>query len=188
MTAARNIVVMWTDPKTGLQVRVQALEFADSPVVEWTAYFKNEGKVDAPILEYVQALDVSFPVTGEGIPTILYSKGCGVMDTYALQKKPLNQLESFQISSDERRQDGRDDSVLRHSDGRARVDRRAGMAGQWAINFSRPTEAAIAVRAGMGDDCIFRCILARRFELRRFCCCPGRATTSTLTTFCAVTS
>ena len=69
--------VIWNDPKTGLQVRLEALEFANSPVVEWIAYFKNEGKADAPILEYVQALDVSFPVAGEGIPTILYSKGAG---------------------------------------------------------------------------------------------------------------
>lgn len=61
-------IVLWTDPKTGLQVRVEALEFADSPVVKWTAYFKNDGKVDTPILEYIQALDVSFPVAGEGIP------------------------------------------------------------------------------------------------------------------------
>jgi hypothetical protein len=66
--------VFWTDPQTGLQVQLRALEFADSPVVEWTVYFKNDGKVDAPILEYVQALDLSFSVTGEGIPTVLYSK------------------------------------------------------------------------------------------------------------------
>ncbi len=46
-------IVSWTDPKTGLQFRVEALEFANSPVVEWTGYFKNVGKVDAPILEYV---------------------------------------------------------------------------------------------------------------------------------------
>src|SRR4029077_19649725 len=92
--------VIWTDAKTGLQVRVEALEFANSPVVEWTTYFKNDGKADAPMLEYVQALDISFPVAGEGIPTILYSKGCGVMDTYALVSKSLNQLESFHISSE----------------------------------------------------------------------------------------
>ena len=93
-------VVSWTDPKSGLQFRVEALQFANSDVVEWTAYFKNEGKTDAPVLEYVQALDISFAVKGEGIPTVLYSKGCGVMDTYALVKKSLNQLESFQISNE----------------------------------------------------------------------------------------
>jgi len=143
-------IVSWTDPKTGLQVRLSALEFADSPVVEWTAYFKNESKVDAPILEYVQALDTSFTVTGKGIPTILYSKGCGVMDTYALQKKSLNQLESFQISSES---GGKTVEFIPFFDiqtaGHGLIGA-LGWPGTWTINFSRATEAAIAVSAGMG--------------------------------------
>ena len=143
-------IVSWTDPKTGLQVRLSALEFAGSPVVEWTAYFKNESKVDAPILEYVQALDTSFTVTGKGIPTILYSKGCGVMDTYALQKKSLNQLESFQISSES---GGKTVEFIPFFDiqtaGHGLIGA-LGWPGTWTINFSRATEAAIAVSAGMG--------------------------------------
>jgi len=143
-------IVIWTDPKTGLQVRLEALEFADSPVLEWTVYFKNDGQADAPMLEYVQALDVSFPMGGEGIPTILYSKGCGVMDTYALQKKPLNQLESFQISSES---GGKTVETIPFFDiqtaGGGLIGA-LGWPGTWAINFSRPTEAAIAVSAGMG--------------------------------------
>jgi alpha-galactosidase len=141
--------VVWTDPKSGLQVRVEALEFANSPVVEWTVYFKNDGKAEAPILEYVQALDVSFAVAGEGIPTILYSKGCGVMDTYSLQKKPLNQLESFQLSSEN---GGKTVETIPFFDivtaGRGLIGS-LGWPGKWAINFSRSTEAAIAVSAGM---------------------------------------
>jgi alpha-galactosidase len=143
-------VVTWTDPKTGLQFRVNALEFANSPVVEWTAHFKNDGKVDAPILEYVQALDTSFEVTGTGIPTILYSKGCGVMDTYALQKKSLNQLESFQISSES---GGKTVEFIPFFDiqtaGHGLIGA-LGWPGTWTINFSRASKAAIAVSAGMG--------------------------------------
>lgn len=142
-------IVRWSDAKTGLEFRVEALEFANSPVVEWTAYFKNAGKVDAPILEYVQALDVSIPVAGERIPTVLYSKGCGVMDTYALVKKPLNQLESFQISSEN---GGKTVETIPFFDletsGRGLIGA-VGWPGKWAVNFSRPTEGAIAVSAGM---------------------------------------
>jgi alpha-galactosidase len=141
--------VVWTDPKSGLQVRVEAVEFANSPVVEWTVHFKNDGKAEAPILEYVQALDVSFAVAGEGIPTILYSKGCGVMDTYSLQKKPLNQLESFQLSSEN---GGKTVESIPFFDivtaGRGLIGA-LGWPGKWAINFSRSTETAIAVSAGM---------------------------------------
>src|ERR1700722_6566146 len=143
--------VIWTDPKTGFQVRLEALEFANSAVVEWTAYFKNEGKADAPILEYVQALDTSFSVTGEGIPTILYSKGCGVMDTYSLQKKPLNQLESFQLTSES---GGKSVDTIPFFDivtgGRGLIGA-VGWPGKWAISFSRPTQGAIAVTAGMSS-------------------------------------
>jgi alpha-galactosidase len=142
-------VVSWSDPKTGLQVRVRALEFANSPVVEWTAYFKNQGTVDSPMLEYVQALDVSYPVTGKGIPTLLYSKGCGVMDTYALQKRSLNQLDSFQISSES---GGKSVEFIPFFDittaGRGLIGA-LGWPGKWSINFSRGTESAIAVSAGM---------------------------------------
>ena len=48
----------WTDTGSGLEVRCEALEYADFPVVEWTVYFKNNGKADTPIIEAIQALDV----------------------------------------------------------------------------------------------------------------------------------
>ncbi len=142
--------VVWNDPKTGLQVRVEAFEFAGSPVVEWTAYFKNGGQADAPILENVSALEVSFAVAGEGIPTILYSTGCGGMDTYALKKKPMNQLESFEISSES---GGKTVEDIPFFDIQTRGNGligALGWPGTWSINFSRPTEAAISVSAGMG--------------------------------------
>ena len=144
-------IVIWTDSKTGLLFRVEALEFSGSPVVEWTGYFRNNGKTDAPMLEYVQALDVSVAIAGKEIPTILYSKGCGVMDTYALQKKSMNQLESFQISSES---GGKTVETIPFFDvmssGRGMIGA-LGWPGTWAINFSRPTEAAIAVSAGIGS-------------------------------------
>jgi len=142
-------IVVWSDPKTGLQFRVDAIEFANSPVLEWTAYFKNDGKSDSPILEYVQALDVSFPVAGEGIPSILYSKGCGVMDTYSLVKKPLNQLESFQISSESGGKTVETIPFFDITTAKRGLIGALGWPGKWSINFSRSTEPAIAVSAGM---------------------------------------
>ncbi len=47
----------WTDPKTGLEVRCVAVEYADFPVIEWTVYLRNAGKGDTPILEKIQAID-----------------------------------------------------------------------------------------------------------------------------------
>jgi hypothetical protein len=84
--------VVWTDPKTHLRVHLSAVVYADSQVVELNLLFANDGNADTPVLEDIQALDISVSVTGERIPTINYSRGCGGMDTYALRKQQLNQL------------------------------------------------------------------------------------------------
>jgi hypothetical protein len=42
--------ISWIDSLTGLEVRCVTVEYADFPAVEWTAYFKNTGKKNTPIL------------------------------------------------------------------------------------------------------------------------------------------
>src|SRR5689334_3575418 len=49
-----------TDPKTHLVVRFAGRHYADSPTVEWTISFTNEGTQDTPIIENVRAIDMSF--------------------------------------------------------------------------------------------------------------------------------
>ena len=51
--------LVYTDPNTGLEVRCVSVAYADFPVVEWTVYFRNTGGGNTPILENIQALDVS---------------------------------------------------------------------------------------------------------------------------------
>ena len=141
--------VVWTDPKTHLRLQLSTLVYADSHVVEWNIHFTNDGKVDTPVLEDIQALDISVPVTGQRIPTINYSRGCGGMDTYALRKQPLNQLESFHLSN---RGGGKTGDTIPffdiQMDGRGMIGA-VGWPGTWAISFSRPTEGVISVTAGM---------------------------------------
>ncbi len=141
--------VSWTDPATGLTVRIAAVEFANSPVVEWTMYFRNGGKADTPILEDVQPLDLSLPVAGSRVPTVIYSRGAGGMDTYALRKQPLDQLQDFTLANDT---GGKPLNSIPFFDiqmeGRGLIGA-LGWLGQWAISFSRSTEGTIDVRAGM---------------------------------------
>ena len=144
-------VVTWTDPKTQLEVRLTALNYAGSAVVEWTLFFKNGGNADTPILEELQALDVSVPVSGGSVPALLYSRGAAGMDTYSLQRKSLNQLEDFRMSNPG---GGKTGETIPFFDirmnGRGLIGA-VGWAGQWAISFSRPTETAIDIRAGMSN-------------------------------------
>jgi alpha-galactosidase len=50
----------WSDPKTGLEVRCVAVDYADYPAIEWTVWFRNTGKADTPVLENIQGLDARF--------------------------------------------------------------------------------------------------------------------------------
>ena len=141
--------LVWTDQKTGLRVRLTAVEYVGSPVVEWTEYFRNDGEADSPILEDVQPLDISLPLTSRNIPLVLYSKGCGGMDTYALQKHPLDQLDSLRLSNEG---GGKTVATIPFFDiqtGGGGLIGAVGWPGQWVISMSRPTESAIVVRAGM---------------------------------------
>jgi len=59
-------VSTWTDPKTGLQMRVVGIEYHDFPAVEWTAWFKNTGRQNTPVLRNIQAIDVLFERSNTG--------------------------------------------------------------------------------------------------------------------------
>ncbi len=65
----------WTDPKTGLEVRCAALEYATFPTVEWTLHFRNGGGADTPVLSRIQALDVRLPRGKAGLPLLHYAEG-----------------------------------------------------------------------------------------------------------------
>jgi alpha-galactosidase len=57
---------IWTDPKTGLEVRCVSVEYAEFPVVEWTVYLRNTGKAKTPLLGAIQAMDVRLKRGEEG--------------------------------------------------------------------------------------------------------------------------
>ena len=140
---------VWDDPKSGLEVRLAVVDYAEFPVVEWTTYFKNGGKTDTSIIENIEPLDTKVPVTDNVLPLVLYSKGCGGMDTYSLQKRPLNQLDSFSLSNE---WGGKTVetipffNILMDQQGMIGA---VGWPGNWSISFTRPTDAAIMVGAGM---------------------------------------
>jgi len=50
---------IWTDPQSGLEVRCVAVEYAGYPALEWTAYFRNPGASPTPLLQGIQAIDVT---------------------------------------------------------------------------------------------------------------------------------
>jgi len=55
----RRRTLTLTDPRTGLEVRAVATVYTDTPGVDWTLYFTHTGDQETPILEQVQAVDVT---------------------------------------------------------------------------------------------------------------------------------
>ena len=44
-------ILTWQDPKTGLQIRWDGLEYNDFESIEWTVYLTNKGSTDTPMIE-----------------------------------------------------------------------------------------------------------------------------------------
>ncbi len=55
----------WIDPKTGLEVRIVSVSYADYPAVEWTGYLKNSGQQPTPLIESLQGIDGGFDSVGK---------------------------------------------------------------------------------------------------------------------------
>ena len=49
----------WTDPKSGLRVSAEVVVYKRYPAADWVLRFENTGKQDTPIIEDIQALDVT---------------------------------------------------------------------------------------------------------------------------------
>ena len=56
----------YTDSNTGLQVQCVMVIWKNYPTVEWTAYFKNNGNANTPILSSIQAIDTIFERSPDG--------------------------------------------------------------------------------------------------------------------------
>ncbi len=81
-------VLTYTDPKTGLECRIELKEYHDFPAVDWVVKFKNGGSQDTPILEEVRSLDFSW--LGFLKPTLYYSKGSDAkIDDFLYQSRPV---------------------------------------------------------------------------------------------------
>jgi alpha-galactosidase len=87
-------VLGWSDPKTGLEVRCVAVDYADFPTIEWTVYLKNAGKQDTPILSNVESLDTRLEgedrfVLHHNIGTLVKAQDYQPLATEIAKGKPM---------------------------------------------------------------------------------------------------
>jgi alpha-galactosidase len=141
--------LQWTDPRTGLVVRLEARTYADFPTVEWTLYFENTGSAPTPILEDIQAIDTSFERDGEGEFLLHHFAGSpGNSADFQPIETPLPRKAVTRLGARGGRPTHTDLCYFNLAWPGRGVIVALGWPGQWAAEFARDEGTRIRVRAG----------------------------------------
>jgi len=140
----------WADPVTRLVVRCVSLEYRDFPTVEWTVYFRNGGAADTPIIEDIQALDVSLDRGKAGEYLLHHAVGspCAPQDY-----QPLETVLGPGVTKRIAGADGRPTSsdlcyFNLELPGRRGMVVAVGWPGQWASEWERDGAQGLGIRVG----------------------------------------
>ena len=152
----------WTDSQTGLQVRCISVEYKDFPVAEWTVFFKNTGPANTPILENIQALDISLRHPSSGEFTLHGNKGdwCSAQsyEPYELRLAPSS-LTRFAPDGGRPTNGPKGWPYFNLESPEGGFVFAIGWPGQWACAFIRDAEQGLRIVAGQ--------------ELTHLCLKPG---------------
>lgn len=143
---------VYSDPMTGLQVTCQAIQYNDFPADEWVLYFKNTGTSDTPVLEGVNALDLTLHRENCGEFTLYYAKGCSAQvndfEPFQAELAPNMDL-TFAPTGGRSSQDTAFPYYnIQRPDGTGYI-MAVGWSGEWTATFARDGTTNLNVQAGM---------------------------------------
>ncbi|MGA2031374.1 MAG: alpha-galactosidase [Thermoguttaceae bacterium] len=144
-----RISLAWTDPRTQLAMRCEAVSYNDYPVVEWVIYLKNTGTGDTPVLSDIRPLDASVLDAADLPCTLHYAKG-GVdePDAYAPREQAIAAGGTFALRSVGGRSSNGVLPFFNLQTPERGVLGAIGWSGNWAAQFSRDNKH-LTVAAGM---------------------------------------
>jgi alpha-galactosidase len=138
------------DPTTGLEVRLEAVQFSDWPAVEWVAHFKNTGIADTLIIESIQALDSLLPVVGSGPPRLHWAKGAvASFDDFAPQETVLKPGAKLRLQPGGGRSSSQVMPFFNVEGAGGGVVAAIGWSGEWAAEFASDASGQVALKAGL---------------------------------------
>jgi len=142
--------VVYRDPATGLEIRLEAILFSDFPAVEWVAQFKNTAATNAPLLESIQALDSSLPVPQAGQTTLHWAKGAvASFDDFAPQEFALKSGTRLRLQPGGGRSSSQVLPFFNVEGAGGGVVAAIGWSGEWAAEFVGSTHGAPVMKAGL---------------------------------------
>lgn len=138
----KDTVYTWTDPQTGLRITRQVVRFGDFPAVDWVLYFENTGDKDTPIIENVQAMDVTFRVpleTGPGPYVLHRTNGAPSNPTdFMVSTVTIDDENAQVLSAGGGRSSNRDFPFFKLETGEGSFIVAVGWSGQWAAKLESP--------------------------------------------------
>jgi alpha-galactosidase len=143
--------ISYTDPSTGLIVRLTATIYMDFPAVEWVLHFKNASRANTPVIDDIQALDADLPFPGQGEAVLHRAAGSDDKPTdFAPIDEPILPGREISFGVLEGRSSGRGSlpffNVEMPGGG---VVAGIGWTGQWQAAVGRNAAGAAHLRAGM---------------------------------------
>ncbi len=146
----------WTDDKTGLETRVDVVEFAHYPSIEWTVRFRNIGQTDTPVLSDIKAIDLSEEVPGDTTATLHHQKGStAVPNDFEPYETPLAAGAERKFSAAGGRGSNGDWPYFNVNWGDRGLIVVIGWPGQWNLQFQR-NEAGELIIAGGQEQARFK--------------------------------
>jgi alpha-galactosidase len=144
-------LLTWLDPKTGLEVSWQGLEYTDFESIEWTIYLQNTGNADTPIIKDIKALNIDLLQQKDREYILRRWKGTDVgAKDFALESITLNEDQKISLHPDGGRKTGTAGEwpYYNFDAGDEGIIIVVGWPGRWAIDFGRDSKTGIQVTAG----------------------------------------
>ena len=157
----RYEAIRYTDPATGLEVRIEFTRYVDFDAVEWVLHLTNHGSAETPILENIRVADFAWNHAGTAPITLHHAEGSHAIITDFQPKSTPLEIGTPAVFTPF---GGRSsDGVLPFfnlagPEGGLMVA--IGWTGQWTASFNR-TDAGVQILAG--------------FEQARFKLLPGES-------------
>ena len=150
VSGATEFITTWTDPHTGLKVTATARSFADFPAVDWLLRFENSGSSDTPILEKVEALDLTLPPgpSPDAVLDEINGDDCSENSFFPVER-PLRAGETIALAPVGGRPSNKTFPFVNCQCGDEGFFAAIGWTGQWSEEWSRAADGSTHVRAGM---------------------------------------
>ena len=145
----RRRVLTLTDPATRLEIRAVCDVYTDTPGVDWTLHFTNKGEKDTPVLEKVNAVDVTiWSGTATGTPVLHGLRATSGVDDWVPYDQALPAGKRIAFAPQRGRSSCGACPFFNLDWGRGGVVTAIGWTGQWAASVEH-VDASLRLRAGM---------------------------------------